>query len=203
MDDFRCPNCGTPFGPQSGGIRMMNCSSCGTSVFIEDDRLRLAGSQGVMHDVPLLIALGDRVRVDGAEWRVLGHARFSYGRGTWDEFWAVKDAGGGVWISVDEGDVVIQSLLDPGRSPKTEGVPPIGTVVQYGNQSYSVTEVETATCEAVRGSLPEELAVGESYRFANCSGADGRLLSGEFWDGGEAWYLGRWVDPFDVQRLTA
>ena len=31
----------------------------------------------------------------------------------------------------------------------------------------------------------------------------GRLLSGEFWPGGCAWFVGDWVDPFDLRKQVA
>ena len=76
----------------------------------------------------------------------------------------------------------------------------LGRQIRLRGPVEPATEAEAATCEAVRGSLPEVLAVGEGHRFLNLSGDDGRLVSGEFWDGGQAWYASRWIDPFDVSR---
>ena len=201
MSNFSCPNCGTEFAPEFATTRMMNCPSCGTSVFIDGEALRLAGEQGVMHDIPMLFGLGDRVTLEGQAWRPIGHARFSYGRGSWDEFWAIDAKGRGAWVSIDEGEVVVQDLLAEAQFPSDDAPPPVGGTVSYAGRSYRVTEVETATCEALRGELPEAMTVGERYDFANCTGPDGELLSGEFWPGGRAWYLGRWVDPFDVRKV--
>ncbi|EYD73864.1 putative transmembrane protein [Rubellimicrobium mesophilum DSM 19309] len=202
MHEYHCPNCGASFGPQLDSTRMMNCEFCGTSVVIDNDRLRLAGSRGVMHEVPLLFGLKDTVTMDGATWRILGHARFSYGRGTWDEFWAVDNGEDGAWISVDEGDVVVQRPLPEDPDLRVAGEPKLGGRMVYKGRTFMATEVETATCEAIRGSFPEVLQVGESYRFVNLTGEDGELLSGEFWPGGQSWSLGAWVDPFDVRKVS-
>lgn len=202
MTEYHCPNCGSSFGPQLNHIKMMNCESCGTSVVVDNGELHRAGTQGEMHDAPLLFGLKDEVRIDRATWRIRGHARFSYGRGTWDEFWAETDAGEGAWISVDEGDVAIQRPLDPAAAPRLGGAPSLGAEVVVEGRRYTVIEVETATCLAVRGVFPEVLAVGETYRFANFTGTGGELLSGEFWPEGQAWSLGDWVDPFDVKVST-
>lgn len=202
MQDFHCPNCGASFGPQLASTRMMNCEFCGTSVVIDGDRLRRAGSQGVMHEVPLLFGLRDAVTLERTTWRILGHARFSYGRGTWDEFWAVDDQENGVWFSVDEGDVAIQWPLSDDPTLRFNGEPRVGRSLTYKGRAFTATEVETAICEAVRGSFPEVLQVGESYRFVNLTGEDGELLSGEFWPEGQSWSLGAWVDPFDVKKVS-
>jgi predicted RNA-binding Zn-ribbon protein involved in translation (DUF1610 family) len=203
MPDFHCPNCGSSLGPGLNGIRMMNCESCGTSVIVDDDRLELAGSQGVMHEVPLLFGLKEVVTIGRQTWRILGQARFSYGRGTWDEFWSEDDGGRGAWISVDEGDVVVQRPVDDPALTSLSIEPRLGAKVAYQGRNYTATEVETAVCEAVRGSLPEVMKVGESHRFVNFTGDSGDLLSGEFWPEGQAWSLGFWVDPFDVRKVSS
>lgn len=202
MATLHCPNCGADLGPRLAAIRMTTCVSCGTSVILEDEAVRIAGTGGVMHDAPLLLGLGARARVAGRVWRVLGHARFSYGRGTWDEFWALPEDGlPGAWISVDEGEVVVQAPLPPEDWPKGAGEPALGAELRVRGRSFRATEVETATCEAVRGAFPEVILVGESHRFVNLSGERGDLLSGEFWPGGKAWSLGDWADPFEVEPL--
>lgn len=179
---------------------MTNCPSCGTSVVVTGDVVRLAGEQGVMLDLPSLVALGGAVGIGADTWTAAGQARFSYGRGTWDEFWVLDGAGRGAWLSVDEGDVVLQQALDERDWPNLGPDSAPGAQATIRGRRHVVIEVEAATCEAVRGSLPEVLAVGEAHRFVNLSGDNAALVSGEFWDGGQAWYAGRWIDPFAIRR---
>jgi hypothetical protein len=201
MRDLNCPKCGYGLGEQLAFVKMLTCPSCGTTLFLRDAAFEIAGDGGVLHELPLLIGLGDSFRIGRREFRTLGHARFSYGRGTWDEFWAMDGRGEGAWISVDEGDVVIQSEVRPGELPGGR-LPGLGGNVTWEERSFTVTEVETATCEALRGAFPELLTVGESYRFLNCTGDGGELLSVEDWPGGQSWFLGEWVDPFDIEKTT-
>jgi ribosomal protein S27E len=203
MSQRNCPKCGHEQGPQLASTRTTNCPACGTSLFLLDDRFELAGDQGVMHDAPMLMSLGDRVTLLGTNWRLIGQARFSYGRGSWDEFWAEGDGGAMAWVSVDEGEVVVQTELRQGERPNLATVPVLGDSLSCNGTRYRVTELESATCQAFRGTLPEVMALGEIYRFANCTGEDGSLLSGEFWLGQSAWFRGRWVDPFDIARQVA
>jgi hypothetical protein len=198
---FRCPNCGHEAETALDIIKFSTCESCGTTLFLGDDQVRLAGEQGVMHDVPLLFGLGDTIQLAGQVVRILGHARFSYGRGTWDEFWGVSETDGAFWVSVDEGDVVLQQNVDSAQFPTSPVWLSIGSVIKGRNNAYKVTELSDAECIAVRGSFDEELRVGDRYRFVNAMSDSGDLLSGEFWDGGSGWSLGEWVDPFDVVRL--
>lgn len=203
MTQRNCPKCGHGLGPQLASTRMTNCPACGTSLFLLDDRFELAGDQGVMHDAPMLMTMGNRVTMLGTTWRLIGQARFSYGRGFWDEFWAEGEGGTTAWISVDEGEVVVQTELHPGERPKLATGPVLGESVPWNGILYRVTELETATCQAFRGTLPEVMVLGETYRFANCTGEDGSLLSGEYWQGQSAWYQGHWVDAFDITRQAA
>ena len=202
MDQRNCPKCGSDVGQQLASTRMTNCPSCGTSLFLRDDRFELAGDQGVMHDAPSLISLGDRLSISGRSVQIIGQARFSYGRGWWDEFWAIDGTSYAVWISVDEGDVVVQTPLLPQDAPLLPTRPALGVVINWKSNRFVVSELETARCEALRGTLPEIMTVGETFDFANCSDDRGRLLSGEFWPGGQSWSLGEWVDPFDVRQAV-
>jgi ribosomal protein S27AE len=199
MEQRNCPKCGHGLGPQLASTRMTNCPACGTSVFLLDDRFVLAGDQGVMHDAPMLMTLGDRVTLLGTPWHLIGQARFSYGRGFWDEFWAEGPGTQMAWISVDEGDIVVQTEL-PAHDRPTQTTPTLGGTVPYDGTLFTVTELETATVQACRGTLPEVMTPGDTYHFANCTAPDGRLLSGEFWQGQSAWYLGQWADAFDIGR---
>ncbi len=182
---------------------MTNCPACGTSLYLLDDRFELAGDQGVMHDAPMLMTMGHRVTLLGTNWRLIGQARFSYGRGFWDEFWAEGGDGITAWISVDEGEVVVQTELHQGERPKLATAPALGDSVPCNGTLYRVTELETATCQAFRGTLPEVMTLGETYCFANCTGEDGSLLSGEFWQGQSAWFHGHWTDAFDITGQAA
>ncbi|WP_236019349.1 DUF4178 domain-containing protein [Fuscibacter oryzae] len=197
MTEMNCPKCGAGLGPRLKALKMVSCVHCGTTSFLQDDQFVLAGQAGVMHDTAQLIRLGQSVTIGGQTYFPRGQARFSYGRGEWDEFWA-ETQDGGVWISVDEGDVVIQRPLSATDAPKTAPAETLGAEVGADGRWFSVTEVEEAECVALAGSFPEILRVGDRYRFVNCTGNDGSLLSGESGPDSWTWFLGTWVDPFEV-----
>jgi hypothetical protein len=194
-----CPNCGYGFENLRKSTRMFDCPSCDTTLFRDEDALKPIGNNGEMHDFPMLFGLGDTVTVHGDRFTVLGHARYDYGRGTWDEFYAETGSGEGAWISVDEGDVVIQQPLAGAPAPRPERPPGIGESLEYGGYAYIVTEADTARCIAVRGQFPDLIEVDDAHDFVNASGGSGELLSGEFWDGGQQWFGGDWLDPFTLK----
>lgn len=196
---MHCPNCGDRVSPAIKSVKMITCTSCNTTLVLEDAGLRAAGEQGVLHEVPMLFGLGDTVRIGQSRYDILGQARFSYGRGTWDEFWAVDGQGAPVWISVDEGDLILQRKLARDQWPKYDGYLRMKSTLTYKGQGYRVQEEGTGTCLGLRGSFGHELKLGQSYRFLNLQGEEGDVLSVEIEGNSYEWFLGRWIDPFDVE----
>ncbi|MBT8153188.1 DUF4178 domain-containing protein [Epibacterium ulvae] len=202
MHDFQCPNCGSSVAPAFQTVKMVTCSSCGTSLFLSDQAAEQAGEQGAMHDVPMLFGLGSHLRMGRDTYNIVGHARFSYGRGTWDEFCALNSAGAPLWISVDEGDIILQEEVRRAKWPRYDGYLKLGKVISYDGGGYRVVEDGKGECIALRGSFDEPLYVGEIYRYVNLQGENGDLLSAEI-DGDQyAWFVGRWFDPFEVEVLS-
>lgn len=199
MKSFNCPNCGNQVEQALDIIKMTTCTSCGTSLFLADDRALTAGQGGEMHDTPLLFGIGDQVVLGSFRIDIYGHARYSYGRGFWDEFWGVDGRGDPYWVSVDEGDIVLQEACPKKGGPRISGQPRLGEKVMFERRTYRVNEIETAECVAVRGSFDEQIDVGDTHTFLNATNQSGELLSGEFWDGGEKWFQGDWYDPFEIK----
>lgn len=183
--------------------RMVNCDFCGSSVVLNDDVLRKAGEAGEMLDAPELISVGQPVELGTAgTFTATGHVRYDYGRGHWDEYHGSLSTGDLVWVSVDEGDVVLQREVRGAAPSEGRKAFRLGAVVTVHGTTYACSEVDNAVAVAFRGQLPEEIVLGETHLYANFSGPRGALLSGEAWDGGTAWFAGFWIDPFDVKRLT-
>ena len=202
MTGLTCPNCGSPVPAQIAQITMLTCDSCETTLYLQGGRLLSAGQSGPMHDAPGLIRLDETVTLGKSQVTLLGHARFSYGRGWWDEFWGIDHRDRGCWVSVDEGDIVLQYALRQDDWPRIERDPPVGMAFKYNDRSAQVIETDRAECLSVRGAFGERLQVGETYSFVNAQTDDGDLLSGEFWAGGESWFIGRWFDPFDIAGVA-
>ena len=203
MAEMNCPNCGSGLDPKFGAAKMTTCPSCSTTLYLTGAHIKNAGSSGEMHDSPLLIKVGQLVDVGAKTYNVLGHARFDYGRGWWDEFFAISEGGGAFWISVDEGDIVLQEPLPKNEAPNLTSRPRLGASLEVFGSHFRVSEHAEATCIAVRGDFPEVLYVGAQHTYVNCQGQDGLILSGEFSSGTPDWYIGQWLDPFELQIRVA
>ncbi len=201
MTPIERPNCGTCGAALPGRLaqaRMITCEFCGTSSVLRDKVFEIAGSGGEMLDAPSLIQLGHSVMVRSLNLMPTGHARFSYGRGWWDEFWCIDGQGEGHWLSVDEGNYALERDLHRHNWPKDFRAR-FGATAQIMTEIYKVTEAETASCLAVRGEFPEELELGEAHLYFDLSAKDSAMATYEKWDGGEAWSIGHWIDPWDVK----
>jgi hypothetical protein len=194
FDGMNCPNCGADLPETLTRAKMVACRYCESAVVLEDDALRTAGEKGVMAEEPSLFVLGREIRYRRESWLPVGQARFSYGTGWWDEFWAVDGGGEGVWISVDEGEIAVERpyeidvTLSPWQLKRGENVSLNG---------------EAATCMALRGEFPEALHVGQAYRYWHLSGPMGRLVTLEFSEGEFAASEGVWVDPYLIRSENA
>ena len=132
-----CPNCGYGFDNLRKSTRMFDCPSCDTTLFREVDALKPLGNNGEMHDFPMLFGLHDTVTADGKNFLITGHARYDYGRGTWDEMYGEDGSGKGAWISIDEGDVVIQYPYEGQSGPRPSDPPAVGTTFGYSGTDYA------------------------------------------------------------------
>ena len=196
--DPNCPNCGASLDRRIRSSKVVGCASCGSTVFLHDLSFATPGELGEMHETPSLLSLKAPVKLAGHIVTPVGVVRYSYGPGWWDEFWCEADKGG-QWVSVDEGDIVIETPIAAPKTPAPARRLKIGDVVMHQAQNYRAVEAETATCVAYRGELPEAPEIGEAHRYVNFQGPDGRALSLEIWGANEAWFAGRWVDPWSIE----
>lgn len=198
MATMNCLQCGDALAPRFAAARMLTCPSCGTTMFLEDQVVRLAGQQGVLHELPSPVVLGTSFRAGRYNLLPVGLARYDYGRGTWDEYWCVPPSGEGWWVSVGEGEIAVQRPIAAHFVTGYRGRPALGTMVSYDDRNYEVQESDRATLIGWRGELPEPMVMGEAHDFVNCTRGN-LLLSGEFWGDGEAWFAGEWLDPWDLR----
>ena len=92
-----------------------------------------------MQDAPSLIQLGQHVKAGTKTLQPVGHAQFDYGRGWWDEFWCLDEAGTGCWLSADEGDYAVERVLPKDDWPAGFR-PKLGDTVKIRGQKFTVAE---------------------------------------------------------------
>lgn len=198
-NDFNCPNCGGPLSRKVAHSKMITCEYCESTVLLEDEAVKLAGTGGVMSEEPSLFVLGRQVDYHGESYMPIGQARFEYSSGWWDEFWALDGKGNGIWISVDEGDIAIEKRHDTTLHIAEKNLH-LGVRVDFEGEFFKVTEADRGTCTGLRGEFPEEISIGDSYTYYHLSGPKGRLITLEYEEGEMFVTEGQWIDPYDIRQ---
>lgn len=198
-DSKNCPQCGNALPLAFRYTKLTVCEHCDSTLFLEDHGTRLAGTRSVLAETPSLIQLKQPFQYAGKSYLPVGHIRYNYGYGYWDEWWIVDNAGDGSWMSIDEGDFAFelpQSL--PDELPAFATLQ-LGKTVRLLDKDWQVTELARATCEGFRGELPEIVTSGDQFDYAHLSGPQATLLTLEYSDGQTYGFAGRWVDPFEIK----
>ena len=196
---FRCPQCGDQLSIYFSYTKLIQCRSCRSTIFLEDDAVRLAGKQSVLSQEPSLIALHQPFSYKGTAYLPIGKIRYSYGRGFWEEWWLKSEEGNAYWLSVDEGDMVLEQEVT--EHSMTMAFDDLGIGMRLDR--WIVTEMGSATCEGFEGTLPKNIAIGNQYDYAHLSGKGALLRTLEFTPQGVEVYEGRWIDPFEIKKVVS
>ncbi len=198
---FNCPACGAQTDSNIQFTKLAVCTHCGNILFLEDEAVRNAGIKSAIIEVPSLFSLGQHYRYRSMSFVPVGRIQFDYGDGLWDEWWVITDQGSGKWISVDEGEIAIETRVEKKINlPDCKALKP-GNKIKLLEQSLIITEVDEATCVAVAGELPEIIMPGEKHQYAHLSGQQDLLYTLECFDGVKHLYKGTWIDAFDIEAL--
>jgi DNA-directed RNA polymerase subunit RPC12/RpoP len=194
--EINCPQCGDILPLHFSYSKLAQCHSCGAHIFLEDDGARLAGEQSVLSQEPSLIILNQPFIYNNKTYTPIGHVRFSVGRYIWDEWWIISQGANGYWLSVDDGDYVLEKEI-------TFNLPIYSYKEIKLNQKikgWSVTEIGEGKCVGFEGELPEIIEVGEIHHYAHLSKAHGDMMSVEFFGKTKKLYSGKWLDPYEIRK---
>jgi len=191
---LKCPSCGYPLPIYFKYSKLIRCPSCGSDIFLEDEAVKVMGKSSVLSDEPSLIKLHKVVEIEGREYIAVGHLRFTTGPYFWDEWWMMSD-GEGYWISVDDGDYILEREIKYSLSTTNPEDFKLGR--EFGE--WIVTEIGEGICEGFEGELPEIIKPGDKYLYAHLSRSDGEMMTVEFLSSGARLYRGEWLDPYEIR----
>jgi len=196
---INCPQCGAALPLYFAHAKLAQCSSCGSSIFLDDEAARLAGDSSVLAPEPSLISLNKPFGYAGKSYFPMGMIRYSYGRGFWEEWWIKDSSEHEYWLSVDEGDMVLERLVENEDDPMLFESPSIGQGI---GSEWIITEIGRGVCEGFSGSLPRRTVKGEEHQYIHLSGYHARLKTIEIDPSGMRTYLGKWISPFDIKGAS-
>lgn len=195
-----CPQCGNLLPLNFRHSKLAVCESCGSTIFLEDDAVRLAGKSAVLAEMPSLLQLHVPFSYKERSYTPVGHVRYRYQGGFWDEWWVLDGQGEGRWVSVDEGDFAFEVPMKWSLPFPDIREAQVGKPVKRGNQVWEITEKGLCNCEGIKGELPERILPGERMGYLHLSANNGVLVTLEypFQNGDPVAYQGVWIDPFEI-----
>ena len=190
-----CPQCGDLLNIYFKYAKLIKCNSCGSAIFLEDDAVKLIGQSAVLSPEPSLIQLHKPFKFQNRRFTPLGKIRYSYGRGFWEEWFLKDDKNQEFWLSIDEGDFVLEEKIKFSFPFKKNHTFKVG---QNFNE-YQVTEIGTGVCVGFEGELPEVIKLDESHTYVHLSRGHGELLTLELSDNETMTFKGQWIDPLEIK----
>ncbi len=194
---INCPQCGYSLPIYFRWTKLVQCPSCKSSIFLEDEGVKLVGEASTLSPEPSLLELRVPISIENKTYTPLGKIRYSYGRGFWEEWFLVDSKNREFWLSVDEGDFVLESkakIVLPFKS-----IDRLSVGKKYGK--FVVTEMGEGRCVGFEGELPESISIGDIHRYAHMSEGGTSLMTVESSSDGMRVFRGNWIDPFIIKRL--
>ena len=195
--DYNCPQCGDRLAIHFKYTKLVKCQSCGSSIFLEDESVKLIGKSSVLSPEPSLIELYKMFKLQGKTFTPLGKIRYGYGRGFWEEWFLKDEKNQEFWLSIDEGDFVLEQKVKFSLPFKSTTNFEVGT--QHGK--YLVSEKGEGRCMGFEGELPHNIEIGEKHQYIHLSQGGGNLMTLEFREGSSQTFKGKWIDPLDIEVL--
>ncbi len=192
---YNCPQCGDALKLYFKYSKLIQCSSCGSSIFLEDQSVKLIGERSILTPEPSLIELHKPFSYQNRDYLPIGKIRYSYGRGFWEEWFLLNDKHEEYWLSIDEGDFVLERPTKFSLPFKKIENLKIGK--RYGE--YTVTEIGTGICVGFDGELPEDIELGKEHNYIHLSKGYGHLLTLEISNNKIKSFEGEWIDPLTIE----
>ncbi|CAA6806244.1 MAG: Unknown protein [uncultured Sulfurovum sp.] len=193
-----CPQCGDRLSIFFKYSKLIKCQSCNSSIFLEDESVKLIGESSVLSSEPSLIQLYQRFKLQGKTFIPLGKIRYDYGRGFWEEWFLNDERNKEFWLSIDEGDFVLEEKNKLSLPFKDFSKFTVGS--RHGK--YIVTEKGEGTCIGFDGELAEEIKMGEKHQYIHLSQGGGNLVTLELTKTSSQTFKGKWIDPLDIEVLN-
>lgn len=180
---------------------MVVCSACNSTHLLASGRLEDVGKSAILTDFPSIFELHRKFRHKDWKFTPVGRVRYDYGDGWWDEWFVRSDNGKESWVSVDEGDIAIEALIQKGvRVPEFDALRVGGSLV-INRVKMTVIEKNSCTMVGAEGELPFRIIPGETYNYVDLLGPKRLSFTIEYQSDAIDCYKGVWIDPFDIARV--
>jgi hypothetical protein len=189
-----CPQCGAPLRFGGAASLAAACAYCRSAVLRSGARLELAGRVPDLVATDTRLSLGATGTVQGSPFVILGRLQLSQGEAVWNE-WYASFAGGWGWLAEAQGRLyVTRPLAGAAGLPRLASLHAGRELELPGAGTVVVDELGEARLVSFEGELPVRPEVGETWRYADCTGEGGAFVTLDYGSGGEpVLYAGREV----------
>lgn len=196
-----CPSCGNIINQATRSPQLVVCPACNSTQLLTNGAMEDVGKSAILTDTPSIFEMYKTYKHQDWKFTPVGRVRYDYGDGWWDE-WFVKSEGGKEnWVSVDEGDIAIESIVQKGLSVPAFDAIKVGGVIMINRIRMTVVEKNTCTMVGVQGELPFKIIPNETYNYIDLLGPKRTSFTIEYQQDGTDCYKGIWVDPFEIVEV--
>jgi hypothetical protein len=197
---FQCPSCGAANTVTNPGVLMRVCDYCKTAMYWDKDSVLRAGNKSLDLPPPGRFKVGASGKLRNRSFTVLGRLVYSYGKGTWTEWFVEMQDGSIMWLTEDEGELFLESQLQlTSPVPRYEELT-AGMQIALNDKTGVVEEIGEARCIGGEGQIPFQVEIGETYPYADGAAADGSFSFGLEYDkrtGTPSVYIGKILEIKD------
>ena len=118
MKTINCPSCAGEVQVKIKHCKLIRCDYCGCPLLLEDNSVKNLGEQSSLAEIPSILKLGHNFQYLKERFMPYGRVQYDYGDGVWEEWWVVTAKQTGLWISIDEGDIAIQTPFKVDRATR-------------------------------------------------------------------------------------
>lgn len=162
---LNCPSCGAPLPIEHRFVRMVACRYCDTTSEVTDEGLDPTGKTARLAPLPTRFHVGQRGRLRGRPFQVLGRVRYAYDEGVWDEWYLAFDDGDAGWLEEEDGQYTL-SRREPLHTPAPGFEEArVGTRWDVNGHPFFVTERCRARIAGAEGQLFYRAVPGRPVRF--------------------------------------
>src|SRR6187200_2412018 len=202
-----CPSCGGPVEFKSGQSIVVICEYCHSAVARTDRELKDLGKVAELVETGSPLDVGLRGKWKDVDFELTGRAQLGHEMGgQWDEWYATFSNGWLGWLAEAQGRFYITFQYE---IPEGTYVPTFDQIqlVQevYGLRwptTLMVAETGRATALGANGEIPYLLTPGETYYYADLSGANGAFGTIDYNETPPLVFLGNQVTLADLAITT-
>src|SRR5215218_2762011 len=191
-----CPSCGAQVLFKTGSSVVVVCEFCRSAVARTDRGIEDAGKVADIAESGSPLDVGLRGVCRGVAFELTGRAQLQHaGGGLWDEWYAAFADGRWGWLAEAQGRFYLTFQI---QVPSPNALPSFDSL-QLGQQVWAipaqqppvVAEKGTARMLAAEGEIPYLLTPGETYAYADLSGAGGVFGTLDFGEQPPLVFMGR------------